>query len=607
MLAPDLRRVAVDFLRPPPEMQLDMAVLTTYSLDLETMLALPLAVLAQAEESVDDLMENPLLLLEGLREAGDRIHVFCDSGGVALPRQHRALYGILENCLHPVRALHGGVFHPKVWCVRFKDEDGFTLMRVAVLSRNLTTDRSWDIALVSEVEPFPKQRPRATQDLSSLVGSLCDLSTQPLQQELRDNLDSFVDTLSRCLFPAPDRFDGAIQFHCLGLDNELGKLWAPRDNDRLLAMSPFATTRALKHIAKTSRGDCLLFSRADELDQIVNEKKDALEGWDNVEVLNDCLLNGDEDEGASAMPRGLHAKAIAVEHGHKVTWYVGSANLTTAALGGKNVELLAAITGKRGRQRGLHGEGIEFFLKAGFGRLCHPYVWSAPRPEDAAVMAARENLENSKRAIIGADARVSCQAGENNNWSLSLKMDVGIPEDVEVSVWPLSISESRSLKLSQAVSWTVPAACLTAFVGFRLQVSLKRVPDLCFSLKLPVVGLPENRTAQILRSLIDSRENFLCFLRALLGGIEGAIGEQSFTLQRSKSGDNGGQVLQSDALLEDLVRTASRDPERLESVGRLVDDLRESDDGRALIPAGFLALWDVISQALERGNSREET
>ena len=63
MLAPDSRTVAVDLLRPPPGFELDVAVLTTYSLDLETVLALPLAVLAQAEHGVEALLEDPLMLI----------------------------------------------------------------------------------------------------------------------------------------------------------------------------------------------------------------------------------------------------------------------------------------------------------------------------------------------------------------------------------------------------------------------------------------------------------------------------------------------------------------------------------------------------------------
>ena len=92
MLAPEVRIVAMDLLRPPSGYHLDQAILTTYSLDLETLLALPLAVLAHADQGVDALLADPLLLVEGLREAGSRLHVFVDEDGMACTsRTSRAL------------------------------------------------------------------------------------------------------------------------------------------------------------------------------------------------------------------------------------------------------------------------------------------------------------------------------------------------------------------------------------------------------------------------------------------------------------------------------------------------------------------------------------
>jgi hypothetical protein len=63
MLSPEPRAVAIDFLRPPPGYVLDVAVLTTFSLDLEALLALPLAVLAHADGGVEEVLADPLLLL----------------------------------------------------------------------------------------------------------------------------------------------------------------------------------------------------------------------------------------------------------------------------------------------------------------------------------------------------------------------------------------------------------------------------------------------------------------------------------------------------------------------------------------------------------------
>ncbi len=72
MLSPDVRTVAMDLLRPPPGRQLDLALLTTYTLDLEALLAVPFAVLAHSDAGIDQLLEDPLLILQGLREASGR-------------------------------------------------------------------------------------------------------------------------------------------------------------------------------------------------------------------------------------------------------------------------------------------------------------------------------------------------------------------------------------------------------------------------------------------------------------------------------------------------------------------------------------------------------
>ena len=83
MLAPDVRTIAMDLLRPPAGYRLDHAALTTYSLDLDVLLALPLAVLAHSDRSIDELLGDPLLLLEAMRQSSGRVNVFVDEAGIA--------------------------------------------------------------------------------------------------------------------------------------------------------------------------------------------------------------------------------------------------------------------------------------------------------------------------------------------------------------------------------------------------------------------------------------------------------------------------------------------------------------------------------------------
>ena len=79
MLAPDSRALLLDALRPPPGHSLDRAVATTYTLDLETALMVPLAFAGFRFDEEQD----PVEVMEALREMGGRVDIFCQIG---LPR-----------------------------------------------------------------------------------------------------------------------------------------------------------------------------------------------------------------------------------------------------------------------------------------------------------------------------------------------------------------------------------------------------------------------------------------------------------------------------------------------------------------------------------------
>ena len=594
MLSPQARTVAMELLRPPPGLRLDLAVLTTYTLDLEALLALPLAAMAHADGGVEKLLEDPLLLLQALREAGDRIHVFVDETGIAVPRRERELYATLEESVHPVRAPGGGVFHPKVWLARFTsgDERGETRLRLAVLSRNLTFDRSWDVALASEATPG-RRRFASSGPLGRFTAELAKLCTTPLPQELAERVEGLSEEVARTAFPSPEGFsDAPIAFHTVGLGRS--KRWAPKiSNGRnVLAISPFVQGGALEAIRDLGWGERRLISRQEELDAL---SEAALTPWSEVRVLTDAVSDESDDE-SSRRPSGLHAKIVGVEHGWNVTWFVGSANLTNSALNGRNVEVMAEITGRKSRV------GITKFLD-GFDELCETYRASDEQSiEEEEDHAAEQVLERAVLAVVQADLQIACRPMEEL-WEWRLDGEVPLPDGVAVRVWPVSVSEYRAVPLNPPVSLALPMSRLTAFAAFHLTVDRASVEDKRLALKLPMHGVPEERTAQILRSLIDSPERLLAFLRALLGGLEG--------LPDMVDGDaieSGGAPWQSgleaETLLEDMLRAASRDPERLETVRRLIADLRSTQEGRRIVPDGLYAVWRAVETALGPGESQ---
>lgn len=592
MLSPDTRTVAMDLLRPPAGYRLESAMLTTYSLDLEALLALPLAVLAQSDDGLEELLTDPLLLLEALREARDRVHVFVDEGSIAVPRSARPLYALLEKSVHPVRAPNGGAFHPKVWVARFDGDDGATLLRVAVLSRNLTFDRSWDVALASEAAPAGKRRHAASKPLAELLEALPDLATEPLPDGVADALYALSADVARTSFPSPEGFhEDAIAFHVLGLSKR--NRWPPRhEASQLFAVAPFLSKTALEKLAQLATGNRTLVSRQEELDAL---PADTLEAWDQTFVLSDTVAAEPEEE-EHLRPSGLHAKLFAVEHGRDVTWYTGSANFSHSAFDGPNVELVASVAGRKGRQGGRTGVGIERFKESGFMRMCAPYRRIESEGEDAAVTEARRRIESARDRLVGSDLRIACST-DAGSWTWSLDGELDLPGGVEFEAWPVSVDESQKRPLTLPSVWTLPTARLTSFVAFRLRVETPGVDDIRLVLKMPARGMPQDRMAHVLRTLVDSPERFLRFLRALLGGLDGVVdwasGAGNGAASAPWSAGLGGETL-----LEDLVRVVSREPERLEPIRRLIGELRSTKEGSSIVPEDFLTIWNAVEAAV---------
>ena len=601
MLDPDARAVAFELIRPPPGHRLDFAVLTTYTLDLEALLVLPLSVLAHPDGDFEALLAEPLRLHQAIREAGDRIHIFVDETGIAIPRGARPLYSMLEGSVHAVRAPHGGAFHPKVWVVRFapEDETADPLLRVAVLSRNLGFDRAWDVALATEGPPGQHEQ-ECSQDLGRFLAALPGLASRETPERVQSQMQGLADQATRTAFPAPGDFRSPITFHALGLPHRSGTSRLPVTGDRALAMAPFVNAPGLARISQAAECAAVLIGRQEELDSL---SKETIEVWDEVLVLADAAAGevedspaGDEDslETPAVRPAGLHAKVIAIEHGWDVTWYVGSANLTAAAFGGANVEMMVSVTGRGWRKP---GRAIQHFLDGGFRKLCKAYQ-RTPRPDpDPVVVDAEARLRQARDILVDSVLRVEC-AATGSDWTLTLDGDVApLPEGVEVGVWPVSIPESLALPLHPRPVWTLPMTRLSSFIAFRMRSPVAGADDLRFALRLPADGMPGDRTYEILRTLLDSPEKFLRFLRALLGGLD-TLTDGTTERVGPPGGAAWGTGIGGETVLEDLLRAASRDPARLEPVRRLIHDLRRTEDGRRIVPDDLFLIWTAVEEAL---------
>ena len=143
---------------PPDGFTLQFAVGTTYSLDLEALTAVCLS-LGLAEDTDSTLRQNPVAMLRALQTVTEKMLIFCEAGQIKMPKTPSSLSLLLEKTIVPValpkvKGLgHYPAFHPKTWLLQYRSAQGEYRYRFAVLSRNLTFDRSWDIAFSMDGTP----------------------------------------------------------------------------------------------------------------------------------------------------------------------------------------------------------------------------------------------------------------------------------------------------------------------------------------------------------------------------------------------------------------------------------------------------------------------
>lgn len=612
MLDPNGRALYADSLRPPPGRVFDEAIATTYTLGLDTLLTVPLQLALFDRRDAGEGLRDGVAVLEALRRTSERLSVFYQAGRIHVPSTTHVLYGMLEPIVHAVRAPGGGAFHAKLWVLRFVDPEGVLppVLRVLVLSRNLTFDRSWDLSLRLDGEVGDEQRDEAGV-LADFVRRLPSLAVDALPAADGERAERLASDLSRTRFEWPAGFRRARFFvHGLG-----GSSWQPEASEELVILSPFCDDRALARLAGSSSQPLALISRADELDRLTPSTRAKFE---KILVLDDAAASEDGEDTSAEPERlhGLHAKAYLQRVGSDLHLVMGSANATRPGLlDGRNVELLVELVGPVAKVGGV----AEVLERDGFGAVLEEFEASEePLDVDGAARAAEALLSAARDRLAGGGLSVVCEGGpeasgegSSEGWALRLvsREPVALEGLSEMRAWPVTLTDDRAMPLEfeggrlNTSLGTLALVSLTGFVAFELVAPIGGTAKTLrtrFVLSLPIEDLPAGREAAVMRTVIANQEGFLRYLALLLAEIEDdpiATSERTAIDWTRWLAQGRGEDL---ALLEPLVRALARSPERLGDVRRVVERIKEGEGvDQDVIPAEFLDLWASFEAALE--------
>ncbi|EKM5065993.1 phospholipase D family protein [Cronobacter turicensis] len=601
MLSPDARSLYTAALTSPPGMVFDEALATTFSLDPTSLLEAPvhLAMMAAEHQAAQDA----LAILESLRRYSGRITVYVQRGRIQLPAIARPtpLFSLLEPMVVEVSAPEGGVFHPKIWVLRFIDPAQETVMyRLMVLTRNMTTDRSWDLSLQLEGVMGRKKR-TVNKPLAYLLRLLPGLASRGISEEKTAQAQRLADELYRVEWELPPGFQD-IAFYLPGIK---AFNWMPPDSLRMAVISPFCSDEALKTLVQTTQRAEVLISRPETLAAL---KPKTLEAFVRTRHLDEAAETDDGEEAdagntAVSLVTGLHAKVYIFETQYYSIYthlVMGSANATNAALrAAKNIELLVEL---KGRQRDIGGID-QLLSEDGMGEYLVDFHPGEMPPVDSCAIAAGEALESARACLAALPLALVCEPVEENQWRLTLKGRLPALEDIaSVRVWPVTILPEHAVFLpTEGAEGSFPLGCfslksITGLVAFELN-TVQPALRVRFVLNLPVSGIPGERNAAILQTIISNHDGFLRYLLLLLGNDD----PDSMLQERRSIADRWLARLaegEDFPLLEMLTRAACRTPERLNEIASLVGELREGNQ-EAVIPQDFLELWAVFEASME--------
>lgn len=573
MLAPDDRIALIEALRPPAGYVLDHALATTFTLDLEAALSVPLAF---ASHRLRD-PEDQISVLEALRECADKVDVFCEAGAIGAPTSRSPLFAFLEPMIHPVHHPRH-LFHPKLWLVRYRHPGGDTvMMRLLVLTRNLTADRSWDLALCLDGVIGDGPPEGAIPDV--VEWALDHLVGPQLEPERLGRLGGLLDAARQTQWEPPEGV-WDLRLHTVGVGGNGAAF--PLAGTRALVISPFVTAEGLQAV---QAGQRVLISRPEELDRLPDEGTAGID----LRVLDS---SASLDDSGSALLSGLHAKAYVVEYGHRAWVTVGSPNATGPGLQ-SNIEFAVTLEGRK-RQLGID----QFLGDAGLGKMLVPYKRQPVTEHDETLEQLQATLR--RVAAVPFTATISPQ---DDGWRevVTAAEELHIADGDHLTLGLLTaLGRAQPVFSGQPVTVAFGRLSVPDLTPFLILTVTRESTSVSTCLRAQLVNDPPDRLDQVLAAQVNTTEKFLRWLFLLLG--EGRTADT--VAANVASGESGAdawwRIAQERGLFEALVSGLADHPAELDVLGRFVDRVRAGDQGEAILPAGFDDVWRVVSQARDR-------
>ena len=595
-----------NILIPPDSYILDFAVGTTYSLDLDALVGVCIA-LGLSVESDSNIMKDPVCLLEALRRTGDKLALFCEAGQIYLPRNVSVVYTLLEKMVFQVvtKAMKGikhPSFHPKFWLLRYTNKEE-VLYRIVVLSRNLTFDRSWDICFYMDgklgeetdknipvadflkylLRQLPKSEIAKAKQIRQLIKELDYVNFETGMKEFYDF--EFIPSGVPCS-------EGGIYSM---LDTSLIK----GENDRfeksfheLLVISPFLSKDIIRQFNERSRWientEYLLITREMSLEKLIPEDCDIF----RIFVLKDEIVDGEaaiSDGESDYYKQDIHAKVYMLRKNTSTELYLGSLNASHNAVYG-NIEFMLLLKSKN---RHINMEKLKADIFNGDED-------GANNPFKEVELSEHKKLKEVDEAgeldfLIKQINRYKFYAVVSENrdyYDVNISVEDYEKPDADITLSPIFAQteevEFAKNMLFEKLSINSLSEFYVLFICDNAGNKVKRL------IKIETEGIPDEREGKVILSIIG--ENFYRYVEFLFGD------DYITSALRANSGNGQGSLGKSYAsiknmplLYEKMLKKAATEPESFKEIEKLIRLLPED----SVVPETFKKIYNTFRKVVK--------
>lgn len=591
----------MQLLRPDEGYLVDFAVGCTFSLNMDGLVAVPLALSGMGDAKALS-QQTSMYVMEGILRCSEKFVLFCNKGFIHAPANCQPLHSLMENSVVEVTNNENPLanFHPKMWVIRQKpiDAQGEDVIKLVVMSRNLTFTKELDVAIavkgcIKKHKSYDKNRPIAAflRDLANYddnnadrkkkINALADDFESVECFDFESPLSSKVYELHPTLFGS--KYNGSL------LNRLQGK--------RVLIISPFLDT-------DSSSGIAMSIIRKAEKKYLVtrdnNVTRAILDMFDNVYVPNPVITDDDSN------PVDLHAKVYLVEQKNGAVYlYLGSANATHSAFE-RNAEMTIGI---RVKDKSFDEMFTELVIKDGLYLITNEPLVN--ETEERGRRNIEGDLEHMMRWAMSSLASAKITKKQNDShYQVVLKYQVtdkkkyqidGCSDDYRVRVRPLQcINEWKEFGRNKMnLQWELELDALSEFYVVEAQKesdpSLKK-SGVC---KVETEGLQrfwEQRKERIVNSIVK-RDTVLQYIDMILSDFPEYTFEKwnQHRAQTSGQGKLNSGMWDGVTIYEQLLKASYENPSKLEELQKVLPNLPEDD-----YPEGLKSVLDAFGITVKR-------